>query len=358
MLFSGSIASISSIPNLVKLVEKQRILFITSLHGGKRRSTGYVQHLLRTKLNCSNVQSVVINEPSIVACQDAISICKRTATSTIIGLGGCTVADASKYIATKVDKETNVLCIPAIPCAGKEVHVESELFDWETEERICFESPLPIHCIIDPNLALEDKIGVHVDLRAFITGLITYSNQTDDDLLKSSEAIQSMKHAMTTCLAVKPDQKYLHVKQRELLMNSSKFVSGEAILAEMSLEVALANIIGSRVALPRSLLRCSLFHSCATTRSTTSTAYAEFLRTITSTSSTEQALSTISHLMRVIGIPERGLQGVISSLLDSKAQDSLNESIADWIDEASKSSRYSIHNFDSMHIAQIVSKGY
>lgn len=329
---------------------RQRIVLVTSANGSKRRSTGFVQHLLRTKLNC-NVLTATVTEPSVSGCRDAIELVKRTQANTVIGLGGAAALDVAKFVA--YGNESQIITIPCVPCGGKEFLGNAELFDWDAEERIVMvnDNYVPA-CLLDPQLALDDKIDVKTDCRAFVAGLSIVWNQPDDMLNNNANLVHDLKNAFQVAESQEyPASTQFSPSAREGLFRPGIFTKNEQIARETSFDFMLSNIITSRVPLPRSLVRDALLVPCARARCKASPQFSAFLQSITSSSSDEHAISRLSALVEKTGVLKKGLNS-LGHLLDEKGAAVLRGHIKEWIGEAIKAPEYSGLALDETSLQQ------
>jgi len=338
----------STLPSLERFIGGQRLLLITSVNGAKRRSAGLVQHVLRTRLNC-NVQTAVITEASVSGARDAIDLARRTQASAVVGLGGSAVLDLAKFVAYESGgSKTHIVTIPCVPSGGKELFGHAELFDWDKEERVVMVNDKPsLSCLLDPQLALDDRISAETDCRAFASSLALFLNQPDTELVKNQALLDAIQKAIEEVVSPNTASKaQFSVDSRRALFRPGDFGVGEQVTRECSLDIVVANTITAKVAIPRSLVRNSLLYSSTAARCRSSEEFSRIVQHMAATSKTEAALGVLSKVLQRAGTPKNGLSGLLTQFLDAKAVEVLYGHIVDWVTEASNAPEYAALELD------------
>ena len=325
---------VNALSSLSQALSKQRILLLTSSQGSKRRSAAYASHVLRNQLG-SNVQTATVSEPSISALKDGLDILKRTQCSTIIGLGGSMVLDSAKFMAgIQEDKDIRLVLIPTIPAGGKEVHNVGELFDWEKEERTVLELPSSVFAtIVDPELALEDKITKETDYSAFLYSLALILNHSDDYLQKNEELLRHVREAIKTLLDVSPTAKSLPKKVRESMFSPQLMLTtGSNVVEEHGLDAILANIINPRVALPRTAFRAGILIPCVQERMKQSKEFEKAMIIMTGCANSDEAIKLLLNIQSRSSL-QGGVRQLLRKRMDEKSIDALIKNAGEWMEE-------------------------
>lgn len=290
----------------------QKVVLVTSAKGANRRSSKFVQYLLRQKLNCQ-VFCEVITEPGMGSVQSCEKLAKHVGANVLIGLGGSSVMDVGKLACSRAEMD-HFMAIPTIPCAGAENHLLANLFDFDKETELAFpDLPIPSHsCVVDGKLGWEDHIPSQIDRIALLNCL---SVGVDDEDLLTGEFANCAAQSIHTARALSPTGRFT-VDDREQFFRTSLSLSSTSSRPSTSFGFALTNALCCEVPLPRTLVRAALFYPTVAVQVHVR-GNAPAMQHITNAIDPSQALERAGELTKLAGL-ERGVIGLLPSLFSAE----------------------------------------
>lgn len=285
------------------LLRNQRVVLVTSIRGAKRRSSAFVQYMLRQKLNCT-VFCEVTAEPSMLGVAACEKLAKHTGANVLVALGGSSIMDVGKLACFKAEMD-HFLAIPTVPCAGSENNTSANLFNFEQEQEICFPKlALASHsCYVDSKLAVDDKIAGNIDVLAFMNTLTCGVDTANESFVEpGAVAMQSLLSSIAGKALFTP-------AERKLFFDCSLALKDNAAGNDKSFGFALTNAICREIPLPRTLVRGALFYPSFAVQ-THVTGNAKLMQALTNTQTPDQAMRVAEQITKRAGM-ERGIVGLL-----------------------------------------------